>query len=163
MSYNQSFAGFSPIQRIQYAVTAYATRPTANSTAAIVIWLLGAAATKTFLAELGVNNSFSSFFAIVFALIFQAVLTLLEGPIWGTAPRTNRIRLVLGAGALFIDTALNTGGVWYFLQNLGNTTFWQAIAATTNTTSGPASATILGLSVLLGLAISAAPEALWDL
>lgn len=155
--------GLSPIERIQVAIYSYATRPTANSTAAIVIWLAGAAATKTFLEELGIVGQWTAVLAGLLALVLQAMLTLLQGPVWHSSLRTQPVRTLFAFGALVIDTALNTGGCWYWLQNLGNTTFWQAIAISTNTPTGPAPLTILGLSLLIGLAISAGPEALYDL
>lgn len=158
-----SYGGLTPPQRIRRAVSAYLTRPTANSTAAIIIWLLGALATRTFLGELGVGSEFATAVSTITALVFQAVLTLLEGPVWHSALRSHRTRFVLGTGALIVDTALNLGGCWFFLQNLGNTTFWLAIAAATGTNGPPSSVTILALSLLVALAISAGPEALWDL
>lgn len=154
--------GLSLMQRVQYAFMTYATRPTANSTAAIIIWLLGALATRTFLMELGISAEGSLAALTLTALVFQSVLTLLEGPIWHKALRVHRMRLILGTAALLIDTALNTGGCWFLLKNLGNTTFWQAIATATGTTTGPASLTILLLSILIAFGISAGPEALWD-
>jgi len=157
----------SPMQRIQWAAITYLNRPTANSTAAIIIWLTGALATKTFLGELGVIDTFARGIGIVVgvlcAIVLQAVLTLLEGPIWHSHLRVKRSRVILGFGALVVDTSLNVGGVWYFLQNLGNTTFWNAIASATNTQAGPSPVTILLLAVLFASAVSAAPEALWDL
>jgi hypothetical protein len=150
-------------QGLASTAQAYANRPTANSTAAIVIWLLGMLATKTFLTELGIGSLEASWVGGLFAFVFQAILSILEGPMWHSHLRVHRSRLVLGFGALVVDTALNTGGYWYFLQNLGNTTFWQAIATATNTSGGPSALTVLGLSVLMGLATSAGPEALWDL
>lgn len=155
--------GYSPFQRIQVAAVSYMNRPTANSTAAIIIWVLGALATKTFLKELDVISTFTSTVDVCAAFVFQALLTLLEGPIWHTHLRNHRTRFILSVGALTVDTCLNTAGVWYFLQNLGNTTFWQALASATNTQNGPAAMTIFAISALIGLAISAGPEALWDL
>lgn len=163
MSYNTQFGGLSPVQRIQYAAMTYLTRPTANSTAAIAIWLLGALATKSFLVEIGIGGTASSAMTSVLSLVFQAILTLLEGPVWHAQLRTHRVRFILGVGALVIDTVLNVGGCWFFLRNLGDTTFWQAIAAGTNTTTGPSAGTTLSLSALIAMGISAAPEALWDL
>lgn len=151
------------LQGIAGTAQAYANRPTANSTAAIVIWLLGMLATKTFLQELGVGVVGALWIGNLFAFVCQAILSILEGPMWHTHLRSHRSRFVLSVGALILDTALNTGGYWYFLQNLGHTTFWQAIAAATDTQTGPTALTILLLSVLLGLATSAGPEALWDL
>lgn len=163
MSYNTYSTGGTALQRIMIAARNYMTRPTANSTAAIVIWLLGALATRTFLLELGVGEGASSIISGVMSITLQAVLTLLEGPVWHSNLRQHRTRFVLGVGALVVDTSLNVGGCWFFLQNLGNTTFWQAIAVATNTQSGPSPLTILFLSILIALAISAGPEALWDL
>lgn len=154
----------STIQSVQLAVLTYMNRPTANSTAAIVIWLIGAAATKNFLLEIGILEGYAAFLGFALASITQGLLTILEGPVWHSHLRQQqRMRMVLGSAALVVDTALNTGGVWYYLQNLGNTTFWQAIASATGTQTGPASLTILLLSVGVGLVISAGPEALWDI
>lgn len=164
-----SLSGLSPVQRIQFAVMTYATRPTANSTASIIIWLLGALSTRTFFNELGITNANNPLISSLAAIVAQAVLTLLEGPVWHSILRTELIRTIFGVGALAVDTAFNVGGIWYFLQNLGNTTFWRAIASASGqiqadgSAVAPASLTILLLSILFGLAVSAAPEALWDL
>lgn len=163
MSYNTYAVGGTGLQRIVLAFRNYMTRPTANSTAAIVIWLMGALATRTFLIELGVGTEDSTLLSGVMSITLQAVLTLLEGPVWHSVLRSHKTRFVLGVGALVVDIILNIGGCWFFLQNLGNTTFWQAIAAATNTQTGPSPLTILLLSALIALAISAGPEALWDL
>lgn len=168
MSVSPFMQGLHPIERIQIAFYRYFTRPTANSTAAILIWIGGASATRTFLTELGVTDNWANAMAVVLALVLQALLTLLQGPVWHSTLRTSRARVILAAGSLFIDTAMNTGGCWYWLKNLGNTTFWHAITAATQSSTPavsnePAAATILALSFLLALGISTGPEALWDL
>lgn len=154
--------GLSPMQRIHYATTQYLTRPSANSTAAIVLWLTGALATRTFLGELGMGIE-SPLIATLLAFTFQAILTLLEGPIWHRHLRSHSIRFVLGGGALLVDVAMNTGGCWVFSRNLGNTTFWQALSSTLGDGGPPQPLTVFAISLLLAVAISAAPEGLWDL
>lgn len=154
--------GLSPMQRIQYAATQYFTRPTANSTAAIVLWLTGALATRSFMNQLGLGLVSVGMSGLL-ALVCQAILTLLEGPIWHRHLRSQQMRFVLGAGALCVDVAMNTGGCWVFMQNLGATTFWQALTSTLGDGGPPSPITILALSLLVAIAISAAPEGLWDL
>lgn len=153
-------------QRLQFMwnsfiaqVMYYATRATANSAAAVIIWLLGAWASGTCLKELGVEGP-----TTLYAFILQGLLTICEGPIWRAALRVGRRGATLiGVGALGVDLMLNVGGLWIYLSRLGSTTFWEAVQAATGQIVQPSGQTIFALSVLLALAVAAGPEALWDL
>ncbi len=154
------------IQQLQLLVTRllngigyYASRATANTAAAVVIWLVGAWSTGTFLTQIGIEGPTK-----LYAFILQALLTICEGPIWYKHLRVDRGgAFIIGIGALLFDVVFNIGGLWIYLQNLGNTTFWQAVMAATGQVSAPASLTVFAVACLLGLAIAAGPEALWDL
>ena len=135
------------------------TRATANSAAAIIIWLLGVWTTRAFLSELGVVGS-----TTLYAFVLQAILTNCEGPIWHSRLRVSRGgAFIIGIGALFIDILMNIGGLWIYLRNLGGTTFWQAVMATTHTNAPPTATTCFLLALVLAIGVSAGPEALWDL
>lgn len=143
------------IARIQFILT----RATANTVAAVIIWIVGALATNVALTELGVTGPTKAY-----AFILQGLLTICEGPIWNATLRVNRRgALLVGIGGLGIDLMLNVGGLWIYLSRLGDTTFWKAVMAATGQSNPPAPLTCFALACLLSLAVAAGPEALWDL
>ena len=146
------------LQQLWGQITTIISRATENTSAAIVIWLVGAWATRSFLEQLGVGGPIATY-----SFVLQGLLTVCQGPVWNPKLRVGRGgAFIIGIGALIFDVILNIGGFWIYLQNLGNTTFWQAVMAATEQTAPPSGLTCFLIAVALGMCTAAGPEALWD-
>lgn len=140
-------------------IVSYSTRGTANTMAASVIWVTGLWATSEFLQQLQIPGP-----RFLYAIALQSILTNCQGPIWHAAQRVGRRgAFVIGIAALLIDVGLNVGGLWIYLSNLGQTTFWLAIQAATSSTVPPSPLTCFLLSLAGAIIVAVGPEALWDL
>jgi hypothetical protein len=155
---NFAYQAQNLVLNIRYWVENNFNRLTANRCMTIIVWLVGAWATKVFLVELGVENNSAKFLAIV----LQAFLTLADGSIWRPILRSHKVRMLMGIVAVVADVAFNTGGLWVYVRNLGNTSFWAAIASAMEYSGPPSLKTILALSAIGGLIIAAGAEALWE-
>lgn len=84
--------------------------------------------------------------------LMQLVLTLLQRNLYLPVPRKEVAIL-----ALVVDTLLNVGGLFFFMQNVASTDTWAAIA-TTFGLSAPSNVMVFVLSVILGIMIAVGPE-----
>lgn len=127
----------------------------ANRWTGVIIWLLGAYLTRTFLMQLGVVETF----ATPIGFVLQWALTKAEGPLWQGKgyPR-------LALFATLIDGGINSGGAWPFMKNLGQTDFWTMISDIAGTPGQPPTLiTIVACAVAIGLATAASAEYFWNL
>lgn len=120
--------------------------------AAVLVWF-GAVYT-TYLALASLQSGTPWFISLGMAVATQFVLTVAERPILNGRPTW------FTAGVLIIDALVNAGGLFPLLRNIGKTPTAQMVAAggiAPNVDMLPA----ILLSVIFGLIIAAAPEALW--
>lgn len=126
----------------------------ANRIVAVATWLVGALTTHLGLSALVPGLPW--YYSAGFALVTQATLTLAERAMWRGRPT------IVGAGALLIDVACNTGGIYPYARRLGETPAAVAIADVLHVARdiGPLGAIIA--AGVLGFLIAAAPEDLWN-
>lgn len=120
--------------------------------AAILVWL-GAVYT-TFLALASLQAGTPWYITLGMAVATQFVLTVAERPILNGRPSW------FTGGVLLIDALVNAGGVFPLLRNIGQTPTAQ-MAAAGGVAPEVGMAPAILLSVIFGLIIAAAPEALW--
>ena len=130
------------------------TRGYKYKVAAALIWL-GAVYT-TYLALDAIQPGTPWFIILPIAAGLQYVFTMAERPILH-----GKIEVFTGA-VLVIDGAINAGGLFPMLRNVGQTPTAQMIAAG-GVSSDVGSLPAILLSFVFGLIIAAAPEALWKM
>jgi hypothetical protein len=122
-----------------------------NKLISLALWTLSCYATYQLFTSLAGEGL--SVFAI--AVIAQAALTFGESPVW--RGDINGVGLV----ALSIDTFTNIGGLYLYIGNLDKSASWQAFASTFGASGEISGYTQLFFSVVIGVMLAAAPEALW--
>jgi hypothetical protein len=122
-----------------------------NKLIALVLWGLSTYATYQFVVSLAGQGVAT----IAIAIVAQAAFTFGESPVWrgDMAP--------VGLVALAIDTFTNIGGLFYYIGNLENSDSWRAFASTFGASGDVSGYTQLFLSIVVGVMLAAAPEALW--
>lgn len=120
--------------------------------AAVVVWL--AAVYTTYLAIVSLQPGTPWWLSAVFALGAQYVFTMAERPIMSC--RANLFTLVVFA----FDAAVNAGGLFPLLRNVGRTPTAQMLAASGVAPVVDVTPALL-LSLVAGAIIAVAPEALW--
>jgi hypothetical protein len=126
-------------------------RNAGNKFIALVLWGLSCYATYQFVVSLAGEGPAS----LAVALIAQAAFTFGESPVW--RGDFNAVGLI----ALAVDTFTNIGGLFYYIGKLEESTSWQAFTSTFGATSDVSGYTQLFLSIVVGVMLAAAPEALW--
>ena len=139
----------------------------ANRWTAVIIWLIGAYLTRSFLVQITVPVDL----ATPIAFLLQWLLTKAQSPLWRGQGYPKMAIL-----ATMIDGGVNSAGAWPYLKNLGKTDFWamvrdiyQASAAPPKpgdpppTPIEPTVATIVACSIVTGVATAAAAEYYWNL
>jgi len=133
------------------AISPSRRRSTGNKFIALILWGLSCYATYQFFVSLAGEGP-AVFFV---ALTAQAALSFGESPMWRGD--------ISGVGviALAFDTFTNIGGTFYYIGNLEKTASWQAFTTTFGARSEVSSYTQLFISIVVGMMLAAAPEALW--
>jgi hypothetical protein len=126
--------------------------PSPTKIAAVLAWL-GAVYT-TYAAVTSLQAGTPWFVALATAAVLQFILTAAERPILHGRPD-----LFTGV-VLAFDAVVNAGGVYPMLRNVGRTPSAQMVADIGVAPDVGALPAIL-LSLVVGLIIAAAPEALW--
>ena len=126
-------------------------RNVGNKFIALVLWGLSCYATYQFCISLAGQG----LAVLAVAVIAQTALTFGESSIW-----RGDISAV-GVVALALDAFTNIGGVFYYIGNLENSASWQAFATTFGASTDVSGPTQLFLSIVVGVLLAAAPEALW--
>jgi hypothetical protein len=153
---------------------------TPNKWAAILVWLVGAYNTRTFLMEMGVINALA---LVVIALAGQWVLTYVQRFIWrprivpviaddgshavdeGGRPLYRKERGFLPWAALVIDCMINFGGAWFSLQGLTKTSVIAALfsALALEQGAGLTRGFVFVFALVVAYLIATAPEVLWKM
>ena len=126
-------------------------RNVGNKLIALVLWGLSCYACYQFCASLAGEG----LAVLTIAVIVQTALTFGESPIW-----RGEITIV-GIVALVLDTFTNIGGVFYYIGNLEKSASWQAFATTFGASKDVSGYNQLFLSIVVGVMLAAAPEAIW--
>lgn len=127
----------------------------ANRWTSVIIWLVGAFLTRSFLLQIGVAENM----ATPIGLVLQWLLTKAESPLWQGAGRPP-IAII----ATIIDGGMNTGGTWVYTKNIGNTDFWKMIQFAANDPAlVPSVPTQIACAVGVGVLTAAAAEYYWNL
>ena len=126
-------------------------RNAGNKLIALILWGLSCYTTYQFFVSLAGEGPV----VLAIAIIAQAALTFAESPVW-----RGDISAV-GIVTLILDTFTNIGGLFYYIGNLGKSASWQAFAGTFGASTDISGPTQLFLSVVIGVILAAAPEALW--
>lgn len=126
-------------------------RNVGNKLISLVLWGLSCYATYQFLISLAGEGPG----VLAIAVIAQAALTFGESPVW-----RGDINGV-GIMALTVDTFTNIGGLFFYIGNLENSASWQAFATTFGASGDVSGYTQLFFSIVVGVMLAAAPEALW--
>jgi len=129
------------------------TREKVNRGGAIIVWLVGAAATASFMSQLGVPDPLH----ILVGFSLQFLLTKVEAPLWQGTQRAARCFV-----ALVIDVIFNAAGMWPYLKNLGDTQVWKMLSEWTNTTDAPNIVVLIIVVLSLSTLVAAGAEWLWD-
>lgn len=129
------------------------SRISTSKGASIVVWLLGAYTTSIFVKEVGIAEPVCFFIGVV----VQFFLTKAQAPFWRAGKR-----LWLAMVALVFDAAFNTAGIWPFMKNLGDTSFWSMMSEWVGNSDPPTVATRIVVTVITAIITSAAPEILWE-
>jgi hypothetical protein len=123
-----------------------------NEVAAVIIWLAGAATTYAGIAAM--LPDVPLWLGVVVAVVAQLILTVVERPaLHGRASAA-------AVGALVLDVALNVGGLFPALRNVGETPTARAIVEAFGLQPGVSPLAALLLSVVIGYIIAATPESL---
>jgi hypothetical protein len=120
--------------------------------AAVLVWF-GAVYT-TYLALASLQAGTPWFITLGMAAATQFVLTVAERPILNGRPSW------FTGGVLLIDALVNAGGIFPLLRNVGSTPTAQ-MAAAGGVAPDVGNIPAILLSLVFGLIIAAAPEALW--
>src|SRR5689334_13167004 len=126
-------------------------RRAGNKFIALVLWGLSCYATYQFFVSLAGTGPGVFFIAT----IAQITLSFSESPMWRGD--------ISGGGviALAFDTFTNIGGTFYYIGNLEKTASWQAFTTTFGAQPDVTGYTQLFISIVVGMMLAAAPEALW--
>lgn len=126
-----------------------------NRWTAVLIWLIGAFLTRSFVMQLGVPEEIAS----PIAILLQWLLTKAESPLW-----QGRGRPPIAIIATIIDGGVNTGGTWVYTKNIGKTDFWAMIQyAAENPRLVPAISAQIAIAASVGVLTAAAAEYFWNL
>lgn len=126
-----------------------------NKAVGIVIWLFGAWMTSQLLRQTGMSDPYNA--VIGFAL--QFALTKAESPLWRGEGMPK-----MALGAVVVDIAVNSAGIWPYVKNLGHTDFWSMVRDITEAaTLEPTKWTLMALSLGAGAFTAAAAEYFWSL
>src|SRR5262245_55778431 len=120
---------------------------------AVVIWLLACVTTWQLVAAVTAGVDWRLQVAIGVGL--QAIFTALERPVLHGKP--NRISVIV----LGIDALINAGGVFPYAMRMGGTPTAQMVSAATALQPQMTPWAAIGVSVLIGVLLAAAPEAVW--
>jgi len=125
-----------------------------NKFIGLSIWIAGAWMTTNTLSQLGISQPLN----IIIGILLQLALTRAESPIWSGngVPK-------MGIGALIIDVAVNSGGVWPYVKNIGNTDLWNMIKDVAEDPSMIAGVGVqLFVAIFIGTLAAAAAEYFWN-
>lgn len=131
--------------------------PTMNSNrwTAVIIWLVGAYLTRSFLMQVGIAEES----ATPISLVVQWLLTKGESPLW-----QGHGRPPLAIICTALDGAMNSAGALVYTKNIGSTDVWTMIQyAAQDPSLAPSIATQVALAIGVGLIVAAAAEYYWNL
>jgi hypothetical protein len=119
---------------------------------AVIIWIAGAAASYAGISAM--LQDIPVWLGIIVAVVTQLVLTFVERP--ALAGQFN----VASIGALLLDVALNAGGLYPALRNVGETPTATMLMSVFNLDPGVSPIGAFLLSVIVGYIIAATPESM---
>jgi hypothetical protein len=119
---------------------------------AVIIWIAGAAASYAGIAAM--LQDIPVWLGALIAVVTQLVLTFVERP--ALAGRFD----IASIGALLLDVALNAGGLFPALRNVGETPTAQMLMSVFRLEPGVSPIGAFLLSVIVGYIIAATPESM---
>jgi hypothetical protein len=119
---------------------------------AVIIWIAGAAASYSGIAAM--LQDIPVWLGALIAVVTQLVLTFVERP--ALAGRFD----IASIGALLLDVALNAGGLFPALRNVGETPTAQMLMSVFRLEPGVSPIGAFLLSVIVGYIIAATPESM---
>jgi hypothetical protein len=119
---------------------------------AVIIWIAGAAA--SYAGIMAMLKDVPVWLGVIIAVVTQLVLTFVERP--ALAGRAN----LASIGALLMDVALNAGGLFPALRNVGETPTAQMLISVFHLEPGISPIAAFLLSLIVGYIIAATPESM---
>jgi hypothetical protein len=89
------------------------------------------------------------------SLAVEVILTIAKGSILSGKSD------ILGGAAILIDTLLNAGGLWPYVQRIDHTPTWKMFTESVGLDGTLRQLPALGFALVIGLLLSASPHLLW--